>query len=380
MTVIAVFKVNGCPIIIGDILITSSKKTDIDVPIPATGKLSSELESINRAVMLVQKVTKINEHLMIAWSGNFVAGQTFVIKLKEELAQIRRHSWRRTRAVINRLCDQNDEIKSDDSFSFVLIYKDHRICVTSGGGKAVNPGIDSHDGLVVAGSGKDALIEYLQGVEFGNMTNRPEPAFKTLDIISRMWAIDLVSQNSIKYGSFGGGYEIGTLVDNELTKMGDILLANAFATPEGFGIDGRLTKIDYLHEYLFIRVMYPEFVGEPLESFPADGSPLVADAPRCRKIAYIICPIDSNTERMEWVQTQYSQLDDMNAEWTSVLLSVKRNAENDDLLSLVLPYHRPARNGPIVIKDNGNEIFWEPAIIKRMLEEAQEFILPSTES
>lgn len=368
MTVIAVFKVDDMPIVIGDLLISSDVKgAAIPIPMPASGVLNVDYEYEHELALLVQKVTKISENLVVAWTGSYFEAQEFIRSLRADVQSLKRTSWRRVKGALNR-AGQNVQ---GSSFGLVYLYCDNKVSTYGGMGSAKPIEAEGVGEIFVAGSGKDALIELLGGYQ----EEMEFPQHRAVSFLSRLWTLDLNSQQSLQE-KFGGGYELAAKDGNGVRKVGDVLLANAFGklNSDGtgeLGVDGRYCKIDYVEDYLCLRVVRHVFDKPHIDNHHTS----TAESKAIYRTAYMVPPIDGVVFA---VKGQNERLDevmrDMAAEWTCVHLFAQKPPEK--WLSQQFAFHRPKRNSPVEVGADGS-VHWQAELIRSVLTELDRFLVES---
>ena len=101
MTLIAAMQMRGQPVLIGDLLISSEHPEATQIELPTLGALPKDFrpDNIHAFSNLAQKLTLINDHLVVAWSGRVVHARDFIRELRTEQKRIcgaadLRDSWR----------------------------------------------------------------------------------------------------------------------------------------------------------------------------------------------------------------------------------------------------------------------------------------------
>ncbi len=379
MTAIAVFQIDTVPVIVGDVLFSTEGEDGYSIILPGSGDKSDELAHRRRfnchPAELKQKVTVINDNLIVACSGPQDKAVDLINYLLEDEILNTNPTYDHLKEILDIF-----ECVDDNNYGYVYIYIDEEVCVTAGGGasRAVEvPSCEGLEGLVVSGSGSDAIVEALTNIEFtfndDNVSDGRKAAFKVNQLLTRLWTLDITNQKSIEEG-FGGGYEIGTIDENKVTmKIGDILFIDIEAQthPEGYclGVNSRFTKTDYQDGNFIVRVMQmgkKDGAGKALASY--DESDLYVSNMQLR--GTIIPPITMDFTDLVIDTDKLETLPDFNAGYSNVHLRVI--ADNGRHLSLVFSEIRPLRNGPVEFKNN--EVFFTPALWRSINEKAREFL------
>jgi len=373
MTAIAAFKVNTVPVIIGDILMTTEGDCGFSILLPGSGENTKSFIDKHNVyyypAKLSQKVTIINKFLMIATAGSLKVSIDFVKHLKNDKKLSTNPSWE----YVNQVIEKFDYDDTQFDFAFVFYYHNKKENISAiSGYNAEKREVEGFEGLLVAGSGKDALVDAISKstYEFSkkDLPNGIKGAHKVNSLLSNLWSLDITNQKSIE-NAFGGGYEIGTLKNNELVKIGDIMFLEIFITgdPEKMliGLNTRISKFDYLEDAFIIRVN--ELVPE--KSVPIKENINEIYIPKSEKRGFIVLPIDFEGEYKIDVNIN-DKLNDLNAEYCNIHLQVA--AENGNNLSAVFSQWRPMRNSPVEVSDSGYLII--PELWKDILTKANTFL------
>ena len=134
MTAIAAFKVNNVPVIIGDILLSTEGDKGFSIILPGSGENSKSFSESRKIAFypakLSQKVTIINENIIIATAGNLKVSVDFVKYLKDDIKLNTEPTWENTQQIFNNF--DYDETKYE--FAFVCYYhnKDENISAITG--------------------------------------------------------------------------------------------------------------------------------------------------------------------------------------------------------------------------------------------------------
>lgn len=376
MTVIALLYVDTVPVLIGDTLISREVPHGNPVVLPGSGDKSSDIDGYVYPVSLKQKVVCINENLAIGWAGPEILAKALVSELREYISKEDSISWNGVNSVFDDFINDNAETKLGEEFSFLVLYRDDKH-VARMGHNCREEYIEGYGDILIAGSGADEFLHAATDNEFTfdkeDLPDNLKAPHKIMSIITRLWTSDITSQNNIRFG-FGGGYEIATQIDNRIRKVSDILLTSAAAKPSDedsilLGMNTRMTKFDYIGEYLFIRVfdMSPEEIQEP--EINSEGDTIF----KCKtheKRGFIIPPVDKSIGEIQDEKFDFSKLPDFNATYLGVNLEV--SAENKQDLSLCFTSWRPKRNVPIVF--DGESFYWKPELFTQMKVSAHEFL------
>ena len=379
MTAIAAFKVNTVPVIIGDIMLSTEGDQGLSIVLPGSGENAKNFADARNIAFypakLSQKVTIISENLIIATAGSLKVSIDFVKYLKNDIKLNTEPTWEYTQQIFNNF--DYDETRYE--FAFVCYYhnKDEGISAITGF-NAEKREVEGFEGLIVAGSGKEALIESISNVSYQysqeDLPSGIKAAHKVNSLISNLWSLDITNQKSIE-NAFGGGYEIGTLKNNKLVKIGDILLFEIFVTGTSekmlLGFNTRISKFDYLADDFIIRII--ELVPEKDVTIKELSKEMFI--PNTNKRGFIVLPIDFEG-KYNVDPNINDKLNDLNSEYCNVHLQV--DAPNGQSLSAVFSEWRPQRNSPIEF--DGDSFYILPDLWKRILKTANEFLQQNMKS
>jgi len=292
MTLIATWKYRNLPLFLGDILVTSDVKQDVDIPIVRAVDVDIPLvQGINemlrgKATFTVneskQKLCIMRDNLVTAWSGSYIQAHEVLSKLDQKFEGVRI-----TKEALIDFCENLDPRRFDnvDLIFGVLnvrkqgdrIHSDVYRCSSFIKGVSFNHPI--YDWVAVAGSGQKAFLDVLgkseiifskTGNDVGiadiddkNIFNAYQQA---LGLLSSFAGMECVSGGINIIDRWGGGYEIAFPVDR-FYKMRDILHSFWFLKNNGqndfsLHLFNKLYKIAY-HEDLLIYYILDNFLVKP---------------------------------------------------------------------------------------------------------------------
>ncbi|WP_313169406.1 hypothetical protein [Massilia oculi] len=86
MTLIAGYIINSCPVLLGDVLLSSSRSTGSSISLPSWHTdLKSPAEGDLKIVGMVQKVNIISDQACFAWAGSHIQAKVFARSLREHI-------------------------------------------------------------------------------------------------------------------------------------------------------------------------------------------------------------------------------------------------------------------------------------------------------
>jgi hypothetical protein len=259
MTAIAAITFLNCPVLLGDILV--SNKHPATVPI-ASIPTFDEPARLHRASEfqiegLRQKICVINNNIALAWAGGMMTARSIWRALSDASAS----EVLCLQQVKEILDSRESDMRSDDVS--VVGYVIH----PEGSGSFSFQCEKTEDlkfgSAWVAGTGTGhlkAILSKLHGME---QTDEADPGEKALGmslvLAGNLIAEELLTQATLRK-FFGGGYELIMLVDNQLTKAGDVsyIWWQGEITDEGFviGHPTRAMRLAYHDDLLLIRTLH----------------------------------------------------------------------------------------------------------------------------
>jgi len=120
MTLIAYVEIDGLPVLVGDVLV-SSETFNRAVVLPGSGRLSVDRPQYYYPTEYRQKLNKINDNLLIAWAGPKIVADTLVSHLRNISSPSDRDE---TQALLEELIRDFSKTKLGNEFSFVAMFVD----------------------------------------------------------------------------------------------------------------------------------------------------------------------------------------------------------------------------------------------------------------
>ena len=221
MTIIAGFFQDGCPILFGDLLVSSKDNAEMELFFPTVGKISTSdlLNGELRPSGLCQKIILVSPKLVIAWSGTKFYAKCFI----EDIVKANCHEHP-TRDLLTNIYNYKDGYGDDTSF----------ICMYKNG---VEMGIFGLDSLPVycqneqfsyfsaAGTGYVKLSDIVSDMKIEAESGEPNKLERAI-ASSMVFSTSLLSQEIVNPLSlkqlFGVGYEVAHPLKSELAKFRDV--------------------------------------------------------------------------------------------------------------------------------------------------------------
>lgn len=217
MTLIAGFLKGGCPILMGDLLVSSSDNSAKEICLPTIGKISNSHLSngIYRPTKLCQKVNLLGPKLAIAWAGTMSYAKDFMQNI---IAKKLHNNPER-----DALRDTFAKIGDHEKLSVICLYRNGKeICMFDFNASRIEPLIKGFEWFKAAGSGYDALLDIASNLESNTTSGHPNKLEEGITSAVGI-AIGLIS-DEIRTGFtlqnlFGAGYEILHPLGRDLTKL-----------------------------------------------------------------------------------------------------------------------------------------------------------------
>jgi hypothetical protein len=221
MTLIAGFYREKCPVLMGDLLISSSDNTDMEICLPTVGRISnSHLTYMgHRPTSLCQKVNLLSPQLAIAWADKKLYARAFM----QEIINTNLHhnpTYDSLRRIFN-------EIEGQGNLNIIGIYRNgHEMCIFDFNARSINTNVSGFEYIKAAGTGYDAFSDFIPSLEDSIATsgqlNKLEKGIATAVNFSTALLgqeiESLISLNTL----YGAGYEIAHPLGSGLAKFCNI--------------------------------------------------------------------------------------------------------------------------------------------------------------
>lgn len=217
MTLIAGFLKDGCPILMGDLLLSARDDSNTEIVFPTIGKIFNEHLSKGeyRPISFCQKVNLLSPKLAVAWTGTKRHAENFMRKVIAD--NIHNNPSRDSlRTVFN-------GIGGPGNLSIIGIYRNGKeMCIFDFDVQPIKMSIPGFKWLKVAGSGSQAFLDVCRNLESdltSGQLNKLERGISAAVILSTA----LLSQEIVTIltlqNLFGAGYEILHPLGSDLVKF-----------------------------------------------------------------------------------------------------------------------------------------------------------------
>jgi hypothetical protein len=255
VTLIAGFMKNDCPILIGDLLISNTAKSNGELVIPTVGKISTRaLKNSNyRPSALSQKINLLSPTLALAWSGNL--GEA-----KEFMGQVIGAGLHKkpSRESIREIYDD----LSPEELSIIGLLRDGKnMTLFDINASRVDAQNRSFKWFKADGTGYDRLIDAISEsqstITSGKLNKLENGISAAIEIVNNLLAFELETAISL-HELFGAGYEILYPLGKGLAKFAE--LTHYFWSAEEveprkwrLSLPFLAMKYSYLNDVLIIR-------------------------------------------------------------------------------------------------------------------------------
>jgi len=261
MTVIASFAINGCPVLVGDLLLSGKEDSTRSCHLPTVGEVTKIFPEGSGYVPVgvAQKIYIVDDDFALAWAGSLIQAKTAISSIVDMNSKVK--------FTPDSLWEFIKQIELDPDYSELSL-----ICMIGDGTKIDRCSIrasyfysDELGEVFVAGTGSEAIINYLKQV-VKQKHNFPEDPLTSaislsVNIFGCLISDEMAMPNEYGFHSlqnyFGAGYEIATYLDHKVTKIDDIIQGYWTAHVDGARVNFemfpfRMYKYYYIDKNLYI--------------------------------------------------------------------------------------------------------------------------------
>lgn len=220
MTLIAGFYDGRCPILIGDLLVSDTDKSEKDFVFPTVGKVTkSHLSNGNYSPsQLNQKITLLSPKLAICWANKKVYAKCFI-------EEILKNNINKTPSQ-DRLFDIYEEIGGQGNLSVIGLYRDGaEMRIFDFESWPVDPPTPKFQYFKAAGSGYGTLLDLAPNISMEVTSGKPNKLeggiSNSLVLITSLLSKEIIDPSSL-HELFGVGYEIVHPLGSNLSKFEDM--------------------------------------------------------------------------------------------------------------------------------------------------------------
>ncbi len=221
MTIIASYNINGCKILLADMLITSKQENQGNPTLPTLGKInSSRVDSDIYIAGNLQKIQILSEYCVIAYAGSVSLAYDFIKILNDIMKE-------RT-LLISDIESAYKSVDKNSELAIVYLYNVGDEEIISGGLNCVNAISDVLGEVIYRGSGEQAITDYIEWLD--KNTNRYRPSSD--EVVAHAVSVAIqqtaqlqlaeISSNNIPESIkdyFGSGYEIVSFYNGKFNKI-----------------------------------------------------------------------------------------------------------------------------------------------------------------
>lgn len=345
MTLIASFTINGYPIIIGDLLISSQAGAIKPCRIPTVGEITNIFPDISTFVPvgLSQKVIIVDDDFVLAWAGNKLQATVAVNIIFERNT----HCKLDAKSILELL----REFEEDQDFNELSL-----ICMVKEGDKISRSSLrarhlqtNNFGELIVSGTGADcdSIFWYLNQLEQNIIEEDPigSAVGSILTYFASLMSVEMFkpSKNFVHnlYHYYGGGYEIATYINSRITKIDEIAYWYFIAEPEDQHVNLKLApskafKYSYKNNILHIFAITTSCAM----GLNGNNPNIILE----KDIHVITSLVTKNLPSLS--------VEDLNisAKWN--IISIILNKRDGSMQLIRNLYYRPMGNSPICINDD----------------------------
>lgn len=255
MTIIAGYNINGCKVLLADILITSEQENEGELILPTLGEMnSSRVDSSIYIAGNLQKIQILSDYCAIAYAGS--------VSLAYDLIKILNDILSERKLLISDIKNAYKNIDKNSEMAIIYLYNIGNEEIISGGLNCDTALSDVLGEVIYRGSGEEAITDYMKWLDEISYKHQPlndEAVAHAVSVAIQQTAqlqmAEIHSDNtpeSIK-DYFGSGYEIVSFYNGKFNKID---LSYVFL------------ELTYNPQTSFVNIEYPYFI---LSNYVEDG-------------------------------------------------------------------------------------------------------------
>lgn len=271
MTLVAAFRINGIPVLVGDLLLTGQgPQESIEIPTVGDVSLIPLFPDSDEAIKgLVQKVNILSENLVIGWTGSYPEAKSIISDLKQVSA-----TGSLTKELLQDFFESRKSWVGSEKLAFVGYIKDfngiHSFEYSYNGCAIHKPKSNNYEELKIIGTGYyDAELFLAKNTR----KSRPDTKLSNFDnaVISticfcgfffsdemRLSKSSLAEENErTLFDRYGGGYEVAIYTENGFQKLNHVSyfswLVQNIDTEPIINLINRGFKVSYANNILLIH-------------------------------------------------------------------------------------------------------------------------------
>jgi hypothetical protein len=303
MTLAAILSFEQCPIIIGDLLLSGDESTSGDrIGIPAHSDITDVFPkgSGYSITGMSQKVILISDKCVLAWAGSKVAASVVV----GDFVSMASNKTLSLASILEYINKKDDHIGSLP-LSIVGWVLDGNECFPFFM-DAENASLPPYEHTYVIGSGKQALLDVIGGLEAVPVAKGSDPyreaVVRAMSLLGLFYQVELNTQTNLLH-FWGGGYEIALIIDGSFKKLDDVTFVFWRA-------DVSSDKIKIMSPHFILKQKYfeDELVIRSAKIIESSGTRISAD-----DNSYLVLPVQKNKATNKKVDCKPLEL---NSEYT----------------------------------------------------------------
>ena len=221
MTLIAGFIKDGCPILTGDLLLSTQDNTTREIFLPTTGIISKEYlsKAKYKPCGLCQKVNLLSSNLAVAWAGSMDRAREFMRRVIEARLQTRP-----SYAALQEIFNQTNGT-GDDQIAIIGIYRDGKEMRTFSFNASPVSSTGAFEYFRAEGSGANTLVDIInhggERITSGNPNNLERAVGTAITLDAKLLSEEILTRKPLEK-AFGAGYEILHPLGQGFSKFNDL--------------------------------------------------------------------------------------------------------------------------------------------------------------
>lgn len=264
MTLIASFVLHGCPVVIGDLLLSRrSANHAVDIQVPAVLDINPKLADSHKISVagLRQKVNLISDNFCVAWTGSYIQARAHMRYLREETQGQIINEER-----YNEILDAYPVEDMRDLEVLTYLYDHDKKRFSRRNRNLPHFELGLAVDVQLGGSGTEEFVRQFPSMEEAAFSGEAHPLSQAVGraamLCNSFWGMEAFLGGGLGQG-WGGGFEIAFFRRGKFEKLSNILYFywEARQLPQG-GFELELLP----------RFMKVDYIGTQMRIFLSDGS------------------------------------------------------------------------------------------------------------
>lgn len=259
MTLIATFQVENTPVMIGDILLSTTGIDRPHAPIPTIEDASQILptEWLRIIAGTKRKISIVHPKVAVGWTGTLIYSEYFIKQVKEQLNNCQRMDCdimgmllSRCKELLEKHAEKNDFIEDDITVIGWFITSQDEIFQFEW--NPINTHFYERANILARGTGEDHFVNLLNRRELAGKGSREKNienvALDAVATVSSFLANEVTTGNNLNW-LYGGGYDIVLFVNNRFQYLNDIMYVPVYIPYDG-------NSLTFLNPNLYFKYYY----------------------------------------------------------------------------------------------------------------------------